>query len=95
MPYSQFLKRSEFEHEKEFRIIKMLDSPTADYAKNYKRLSFNIDVNTFIESYLLDPRLDEKSYQRIKQSLVNIGADESKISMSELYRFNPITIEID
>ena len=95
MPYSQFLKRSEFEHEKEFRIIKMLDSSTAESAKQYKRLAFKININDFIESYLLDPRLDEKTFEQQKQDLVNLGADPHKIFKSSLYSFKPLTITLD
>lgn len=95
MPYSQFLKRSEFEHEKEFRIIKMLDSSTAESAKQYKRLAFKININDFIESYLLDPRLDGKTFEQQKQALVNLGADPQKISKSSLYSFRPLKITID
>ncbi len=95
IPYSQFLKRSEFKHEKEFRIIKMLDSSAAESAKQYKRLAFKIDINNFIDSYLLDPRLDEKTFEQQKQDLVNLGADPQKISKSSLYSFKPLYITLD
>ena len=95
MPYSQFLKRSEFEHEKEFRIIKMLDSSTAEIAKQYKRLAFKININDFIESYLLDPRLDEKTFEQLRRDLVNLGADPHKISKSSLYSFKPLIITLE
>ena len=96
MPYSQFLKRTEFNHEKEFRIIKMLDSQTATNAKQYKRLAFNInDTDKFIDSFLLDPRLDEKTFRQQKQQLVNLGANPDKITQSSLYSFTPLTIKID
>lgn len=95
MPYSQFLKRIEFEHEKEFRIIKMLDSDWASIAKQYKRLAFKLDINNFIDGYLLDPRLDDVTFQQQKQQLITLGADPSKISKSNLYKFNPLTVELD
>lgn len=96
MPYSQFLKRTEFDHEKEFRIIKMLDSRTAANAKQYKRLAFSInDSDKFIDGYLLDPRLDDETYREQKQQLVNLGANPDKISQSSLYSFTPLTIELD
>lgn len=95
MPYSQFLKRSEFEHEKEFRIIKMLDSSSSENAKQYKRLAFKIDINNFIDSYLLDPRLDEKTFEQQKHNLINLGADPLKIFKSSLYSFKPLTITLD
>ena len=95
MPYSQFLKRTEFEHEREFRIIKMLDSQNTENAKPFKRLAFKINIDEFIDSYLLDPRLDDTSYQQLKQQLIARGADPTKISKSPLYSFTPLTIILD
>lgn len=95
MPYTQFLKRYEFNHEKEFRIIKMLDSSVAARANRYKRLAFKVDIENFIERYVLDPRLDNKTFCKQKHQLVKLGADPSKISKSSLYSFKPLTIILD
>ena len=95
MPYSQFLKRTEFEHEKEFRFIKMLDYQSASKISDYRRLAFKIDVDSFIEKAVLDPRLGDEEFKDIKQKLIHMGIEESKISRSTLYQFEPITIEID
>ena len=95
MPYTQFIKRTEFEHEKEFRIVKMLDSDTCERYYDYKRLAFDITVSDFIEEILLDPRLDEAEVEAQKQEFVRLGVPESKISQSQLYHFVPITITLD
>lgn len=95
MPYTQFLKRYEFNHEKEFRIIKMLDSSVAARANRYKRLAFKVDIENFIERYVLDPRLDNKTFCKQKHQLVKLGADPSKISKSSLYSFKPLKIILD
>lgn len=95
MPYTHFLKRNEFSHEKEFRIIKMLDSAEEALARPYLRLAFNINVDDFIESYMLDPRLDDNEFENQKQELVSLGANPGKITKSQLYHFTPIRIELD
>lgn len=95
MPQTQFLKRKEFEHEKEFRIIKMIESSTADKIVSYKRLAFEIDIDYFIDSYLLDPRLDDETFMQQKEYLIKLGADPNKISKSDLYSFKPLDIIID
>ena len=95
MPYCQFIKRTEFEHEDEFRVIKMLDSEDAARFENHKRLAFSINPDSFIDSYMLDPRLSEDEYITLKNELVNLGISPDKISQSKLYDFVPIQIDLD
>lgn len=95
MPYCQFIKRNEFEHEHEFRVIKMLESRISNSFKNHERLAFSINPDDFIESYLLDPRLKEDEYDALKSELIKQGVNPMKISKSQLYEFKPIQIELD
>ena len=95
MPYSQFIKRTEFAHEEEFRVIKMLDSEDSRRFAKHKRLAFDINPDVFIDSYLLDPRLDEMEFDTLRSELIKLGADSNKISKSMLYFFNPIQIDLD
>lgn len=94
IPKSQFLKRKEFSHEKEFRVVKMLDSSESARWANHKRLAFDIDVNAFIDSYLLDPRLTDKEYKTMCKKLIKMGADPAKIRKSDLYAYSPVKITL-
>lgn len=95
MPYTLFLKRTEFAHEKEFRIVKMLDSEMCKRLYDYKRLAFEINVNDFIEGILLDPRLEEGEFEAQKQELINLGIKSEIIEKSSLYHFEPLTIMLE
>ena len=95
LPITHFSKRIEFEHEHEIRLIKTIDGDSEQLVNSFKRLAFQIDINDFIESYLLDPRLDDATLEKQKELLINLGADSSKISRSFLYEFTPITIDVD
>lgn len=94
LPYSEFLKRREFEHEHEFRVIKILDEETSNKVEPYKRICFSIDPADFIEGYLLDPRLSEAEFEKKKNLLRSLGADIKKVSQSKLYQFEPIEIRM-
>lgn len=92
---SFFVKRKEFDHESEFRVMKLMDSSTIAQTEKYKRIAFNIpDISDFIDSYTLDPRLSPADYLSIRNDLINIGAAPAKISQSILYHFNPVKVTI-
>ena len=95
LPITHFFKRKEFDHEHEIRLIKTIDGDSEKLVNSIKRLAFKIDINDFIESYLLDPRLDDVTFQRQKELLISFGADSGKISRSPLYEFTPIRIEVN
>lgn len=92
---SFFIKRQEFDHESEFRVMKLMDSSTIAKTENYKRIAFAIPSTAdFIDSYTLDPRLSPADYAKIKNALINMGADPAKISQSILYHFDPVEVTI-
>lgn len=93
LPKTEFMKRNEFEHEAEFRVIIMLDSEQLKGYKQYKRLAYHIDEN-FIEEFCLDPRLSEEKFQQYKDKLINLGI-KSEIIQSKLYNFEPYTFNLD
>ena len=95
MPYTMFIKRSEFSHEKEFRVIKLLDSSTDSKYNDIKRIAIAIEPDSFIDSYMLDPRLSQQETDILVDKLVKLGADRLKIKRSELYDFKRIRIELD
>lgn len=92
---SFFVKRKEFDHESEFRVMKLMDSSTIAQTEKYKRIAFNIpDISDFIDSYTLDPRLSHADYHNIKNDLIKMGVEPDKISQSVLYHFDPVKVII-
>lgn len=88
MAQSLFMKRTEFIHEQEVRII--ISYPSDDARINNPGITFNIDPATFIDEILIDPRLIDTDMARIiKEKLVEAGADSGKIKTSQLYKFIP------
>ena len=90
---SMFLKRNEFNHEKEFRIIIRGLNPVIKSTRelpNY--LFFPIEPNDFIEAIAFDPRLDNRTYQTNKEVLEKIGYNK-KVLRTNLYRFDEISFK--
>ncbi len=94
LPKTQFMKRKEFDHEDEFRLIVMMDSEETVKYHQYKRIAYNIDIDDFIEEYCLDPRLLDGEFETQKQKLIALGADSNKIIKSNLYYFKPFTFDL-
>ena len=90
-----FVKRKEFDHEREFRAIKLMDTSTINQTYMYKRIAFTIpDLDNFIDSYTLDPRLSDADYNSLRDKLIQLGVKPDKICKSNLYEFVPIEVEI-
>ena len=71
---SMFLKRNEFSHEKEFRIIiRGLKATIKPYQQLPRYLNFPVDPNQFIEKIAFDPRLEFATYKLLKEALIKIG----------------------
>lgn len=85
-----FIKRCEFEHEKEVRAI--LRSDRKD-TREYIELDF--DPHKVFREIVIDPRVDEDEFIRQRDSLVARGFDISKIRKSTLYDFKKIKLDID
>lgn len=95
LPETEFMKRTEFDHEGEFRIVVMLDSNQTKQYQQYERLAYNIiDIDNFIEEICLDPRLTDTEFDSQKQQLENLGVDKNKIVKSKLYDFTPFPISL-
>ena len=85
-----FIKRREFEHEKEVRAI--LRSSKSD-KREYIELNF--DPHKVFREIVIDPRVSEDEFIRQRDCLVNRGFDMSKIRKSTLYDFKKVTLDID
>lgn len=76
---SLFIKRIPFIHEKEIRIIKILDSTTP----HHDMLTYSI-ANNFFDEFVIDPRIkDARIVNRIRQILGNLSL--TQVRQSELY----------
>lgn len=80
-----FVKRKEFEHEKEVRIVKMLDSEHTQ--EKVQLLQFPIPVD-FIDEFCIDPRASSDVVAKLKNQLMSVGIPENRIIQSRLYQFN-------
>lgn len=80
-----FVKRREFDHEDEVRIVRILDSHDTLLAGNL--LSFPINQN-FIEELCIDPRAETQEEQDYRAQLIASGAPPAIITKSQLYQFN-------
>lgn len=87
-----FVKRKEFEHEKEVRIVRMLD--TQQTFRSGALLQFPIPAD-FIDEYCIDPRADANLVASLTNQLTSIGIPLNKIVHSELYHFNTHKMVLD
>lgn len=86
---SQFIKRKEFNHEREVRIIIRKTIPENKIAP--KIIKLKIDPNEFIENIIFDPRLDYSDYKIYKEILEKYGF-KNNIYKSKLYNFEGLTL---
>ena len=84
---SSFVKRNEFNHEKEIRVVIENDTEKVNL------LPIQVPFD-FFDKYMLDPRLTDEQEGSIKNSLTSRGALSEKIHKSKLYEFNVKTIQI-
>ena len=80
-----FIKRTEFCHEQEVRIVKILDSEQT--TKAGELLYFPIN-SQFIEELCIDPRADDHLTLQLTNELINAGASQNIITKSSLYQFS-------
>ena len=79
-----------FSHENEVRIIINFGSEAEECRKDH--ITFPINIETFIDELLIDPRLAFKREARsIKADLVRYGINSNKIRISDLYVFRPLS----
>ena len=80
-----FVKRLEFDHEKEVRIVRMLDSQQT--RQSGALLQFPV-LPDFIEEFCIDPRADANLVANLTNQLTTLGVPANKICQSQLYQFN-------
>lgn len=89
--FSYFVKRKEFEHEKEFRAIYISDFIFEKFQDPI--LNFDVIPNNFIIDILLDPRLNAQEVDTVKDEIIKAGYS-GNIEQSSLYYWKPLKINL-
>ena len=84
------IKRPEFEHEKEIRLL-FHDAENEFTSQDC--VDFQFDHSQIIDEVVVEPRLTSTEYQAIKKELVGKGC-LAPISQSQLYQVTPTTIPL-
>jgi hypothetical protein len=87
---SLFIKRREFEHEKEVRVI------LSTYNKEEKEyVEVDFDPNKVFREIVIDPRVTDEEFAQQRNCLVEHGYNGDKIRKSTLYDFHRVKLEVD
>ena len=90
---SQFIKRKEFAHEKEIRLIATIIGDSTSSEEDQRQLFLKIEPNNFIKEITFDPRICKTSFICRSQLLNKLGYQNST-KRSSLYDFKPLSIDI-
>ncbi|PCJ82774.1 MAG: hypothetical protein COA57_13090 [Flavobacteriales bacterium] len=91
---SLFIKRKEFVHEKEVRLIihKNIDEEEESKGIEHNHIKLAIEPNELIEEITFDPRLRNEDFKTYKQVVQKMNYT-NKITKSKLYEFERPTIK--
>lgn len=86
---SLFIKRTEFNHEEEIRLIihKIINFEDEVKGAIPKNITLDIEINNFIDEITFDPRLNEIEFLNYRRILKKLGY-MNEINQSKLYKFN-------
>ncbi|PLX08660.1 MAG: hypothetical protein C0594_05995 [Marinilabiliales bacterium] len=88
---AQLIKRIEFEHEKEIRLLYSVDSSSPDIQNDIKH--FSINPNNLIDDIMFDPRISSRYENIYRQTILSLGF-RNPILKSQLYNFTPVNIRL-
>ncbi|MDR2948741.1 MAG: DUF2971 domain-containing protein [Prevotella sp.] len=89
---SLFLKRNNFSHEKEVRVIYQPAQNQPDYNLGIK--IYPIDVIDFLEEITFDPQVSDTFMQNTMQMISRYSFPMSRVNKSSLYDFKKVKIEL-
>lgn len=91
---SLFIKRKEFSHEKEVRLIihKSINQEDENKGIENPGIKLKIEPNELVEEVTFDPRLGKSDYETYSDVFRSIGY-KNKITKSNLYDFKPIILK--
>lgn len=90
---SLLIKRKEFSHEKEVRLIihKNIDKEYEVDGIEFPHIRLKIYPNELIEEITFDPRIRETDYETYSHVIKKMGFS-NKVTKSKLYEFKPLNI---
>jgi len=88
-----FLKRREFEHEAEVRLLYQFNKDGCSEQRGEKIWQFPIEPNALFDDALFDPRMDIAAFQKEAASLRALGFSKP-VRRSELYQLPNLKITI-
>jgi len=88
-----FLKRKEFEHEAEVRLLYQFNRENFSGQRPEDIWQFAIDTNTLFDDVLFDPRMDANDFRQGEQTLRSLGFN-NPIAQSTLYQLPNLKITI-
>ena len=88
-----FLKRKEFEHEAEVRLLFQFCEGGCSDQRPETVWNFPIDPNTLFDDVLFDPRMDDAAFKRESQRLTALGF-RKPVKQSALYKLPNLNITI-
>ena len=86
------IKRKPFSSEKEVRLI-LNDFDNKN--KNYPFFFIKNEDFDFLERITFDPRIEEEVYKTKRDKIIRLGIDENKITKSDLYEYERLTLTLD
>jgi hypothetical protein len=90
---SQFIKRHEFKHEKEIRLIITYSPDRAINDESINHLFLQIEPNDFIDEITFDPRIPKNEFILRSKVISQLGF-KNRVRRSTLYDFKPMIISV-
>lgn len=84
-----FIKRFEFEHEREVRVV------FSSYKDKRDFVEIDFDPHQVFREIVIDPRVSEDEFVEQRDNLIARGFDGAKIRKSTLYDFKKVKLEVD
>lgn len=91
---SYLIKRKEFEHEAEVRLLFKYYKEGDDTELKTDVWSFDVDPLVLFDEVVFDPRVDDSQFNHYRDELVKLGYN-NKIEKSPLYQIPNLTIRIN
>lgn len=88
-----FLKRKEFEHEAEVRLLYQFNKDGCSDQRPERIWQFSFDPNVLFDDVLFDPRIDDATFQTQSQRIHALGFTKP-VKQSTLYKLPNLKIQI-
>ena len=89
-----FLKRKEFEHENEVRLLYQYNNASNSDQRSEEYWNVSIEPNALFDDILIDPRMDDHDSSLLEKDLRGLGYTK-QIQRSSLYQLPNLNIKIE